>query len=148
MSVAAVPPTAALAAELEQRVAGLWWELTQSVPSELSRTAASVLANLEVDGPQRVTALAARERVSQPAMSLLLQRVERLGLVTRESDPADRRATLVAITRDGQHALEERAASRSLWLEVRLTQLDPGAREALAAALPALDALLGTEVAA
>jgi DNA-binding MarR family transcriptional regulator len=93
----------------------------------LSITTLSVLATLSRQGPARLTALAAAEGISQPAMSQLVQRLEQQGLVTRASDPADRRAALIAIT-DGGRALQAdlRRASR-----IRLAEL--------LAALPAED---------
>ena len=48
--------------------------------------------------PIRLTALAAKEGVSQPSMTQLIQRLERLGLVTRLADPDDGRAALIGIT--------------------------------------------------
>lgn len=67
-----------------------------------SLTSRTVLATLEADGPTRLTALAAVTGASQPSMTQLVGRLEREGLVTRLIDPDDARATLVAITADGQ----------------------------------------------
>jgi DNA-binding MarR family transcriptional regulator len=63
-------------------------------------TASLVLAHLD-EGPARISVLAAAGGVSQPSMTELVGRLEREGLVTRFSDPADGRATLVAITPSG-----------------------------------------------
>ncbi|MFZ0906026.1 MAG: MarR family transcriptional regulator [Mycobacterium sp.] len=62
----------------------------------------TVLATLEEDGPTRLTALAAPSGVSQPAMTQLVGRLERDGLVVRLVDPDDARATLVDITGAGR----------------------------------------------
>ena len=62
----------------------------------------TVLATLEEDGPTRLTALAAANGVSQPAMTQLVGRLERDGLVIRLIDPDDARATLVDITDTGR----------------------------------------------
>jgi DNA-binding MarR family transcriptional regulator len=62
----------------------------------------TVLATLEEDGPTRLTALAAPNGVSQPAMTQLVGRLERDGLVVRLVDPDDARATLVDITGAGR----------------------------------------------
>jgi DNA-binding MarR family transcriptional regulator len=69
---------------------------------DLSLTAASTLASMERHGPQRITALAAAEGVSQPSMTQLVQRLELRGLVARSSDPADARVALAGITGDGR----------------------------------------------
>ena len=76
----------------------LWWRVSSELPSELSRTSASLLRHLSERGPQRVTALATREKVAQPTMSVIVKRLVARGLVERRTDPGDRRATLVAIT--------------------------------------------------
>lgn len=149
-SAAASPPASAagttdLGAALEQRVVGLWWLLTRGLPSDLSRTAASVLATLGLEGPQRVTTLAARESIAQPSMSQLLQRLERKGLVERREDPADRRACRMAITAAGEQAMRSRAQARSAWLDERLQQLPAADRDALAGSLAAFDTLIATE---
>jgi DNA-binding MarR family transcriptional regulator len=70
----------------------------------LSLAARGVLGSLEEAGPTRLTALAAASGVSQPAMTQLVGRLERDGLVVRLIDPDDARATLVDLT-DAGHAL-------------------------------------------
>ena len=133
---------AALAAALEGtlgRTFGLFRSLSQ--PSGLSMTAATTLSTLERNGPSRLTALAAREGVTQPAMTQLITRLADAGLVCREPDPDDGRVVLVTITDEGRATLARRRARRAEKLTVILAQLGPEHRAALAAALPALDAL-------
>src|SRR5947209_10506423 len=67
-----------------------------------SLTSRTVLRTLQEDGPTRLTELAAATGVSQPAMTQLVGRMEREGLVVRLMDPADARATLVDITAAGR----------------------------------------------
>ena len=133
---------AALATALEGtlgRTFGLFRALSQ--PSGLSMTAATTLSTLERNGPSRLTALAAREGVTQPAMTQLITRLADAGLVCREPDPDDGRVVRVTITDEGRATLARRRARRAEKLTVILAQLDPEHRAALAAALPALDAL-------
>jgi|SRR5450756_62622 len=127
-----------LAADLD-RVVGLYRSLSQ--PSALSMTAAGTLATLERSGPRRLTVLAAREGVTQPAMTQLITRLEDAGLVRRAADPGDGRVVLVAITDDGRATLASRRARRAEKLAAILAQLSPDHRAALTAALPALAAL-------
>jgi DNA-binding MarR family transcriptional regulator len=134
-----------LGAALEDRVAHLWWQLLRSAGGDLSRTAAAVLAALRQEGPLRVTDLATRESVAQPTMTVLVNRLEREGLVGRTPDPADGRATLVAVTPSGLERLEERARRRAEWLGQRLEALEPEHRRALREALAALDELIDPE---
>lgn len=129
---------AGLSAGLE-RVVGLLRGLSQ--PSGLSMTAASTMAALERTGPARLTALAARAGVTQPAMTQLISRLEDAGLVRREADAADGRVVRVAITDEGRATMARRRAGRAERLAVILAQLSPEHRAALAAALPAFDAL-------
>jgi DNA-binding MarR family transcriptional regulator len=129
---------AGLSAGLE-RVVGLLRALSQ--PSGLSMTAVATLATLERSGPKRLTALAALAGVTQPAMTQLISRLEDEALVRREADPADGRVVQVVITVEGKATLARRRALRADRLAVVLAQLSPEHRAALAAALPALDAL-------
>ncbi|HEU4975792.1 MAG TPA: MarR family transcriptional regulator [Baekduia sp.] len=138
MPEATAPTT--LAADVEDAVMALWRGLLQHVDDGLSRTSASVLTTL-CDGPRRITELATAQSVAQPTMTVAVQRLEARGLVVRERDPRDRRATNVAITDLGRETLARRRATRAALLDERLAALDPAAREALTAALPALRAL-------
>src|SRR4051794_9462407 len=66
--------------------------------ADLSASAAFAINRVSREGPLRLTTLAAKEGVSQPSMTQLIQRLERQDLVTRLGDPEDGRATLIGIT--------------------------------------------------
>ena len=139
---AAAPAGDALAAEVAaalERVVGLFRWL--SPPSGLSLTAAATLATLERSGPYRLTVLADREAVTQPAMTQLVARLQEAGLVNRAADPADGRVVQVQITGAGRAVLAQRRAVRAQRLAAILPDLGAADRAALAAALPAMDAL-------
>lgn len=53
----------------------------------------------------RLTELAARARVSRPAMAELVDDLQRLGVVERRPDPSDRRAKLIVLTDQGRDAV-------------------------------------------
>ncbi|MGH3250498.1 MAG: MarR family winged helix-turn-helix transcriptional regulator [Trebonia sp.] len=129
---------AALAGDLE-RIVGLFRSLSPA--SGLSMTAAATMAGIERLGPQRLTVLAAREGVTQPAMTQLISRLEESGLVRREPCREDGRVVMVAITDAGRAMLARRRVGRTERLTGILAQLGPDQRAALASALPALDAL-------
>jgi DNA-binding MarR family transcriptional regulator len=135
---AKVPSDAELAALVEQLIGDLWWRVNSELPSELSRTSASILKNLREQGPQRVTTLAEREQVAQPTMSVIIKRLGARGLVQRQLDPGDRRATLVAITPLGLDTLTQRAQLRSQWFASRLAGLEGQDRHAVATAVAKL----------
>ena len=134
--------TAGLAGDVAgglERLIGLFRWL--SPPSGLSLTAAATLATLERSGPCRLTWLAEREGVTQPAMTQLIARLQDAGLVTRASDPEDGRVVQVRITDDGRAMLAHRRSVRAERVAVLLARLSPADQAALAAALPAIDAL-------
>jgi DNA-binding MarR family transcriptional regulator len=112
--------------------------IRESPPSALSRTASGILSTLERHGPQRITALADREFVTQPAMTGMVQRLESIGLVAREADPEDARAAIIAITLAGVAALRERRHVHDEAIAARLATLSPTDREAIAAAATAI----------
>ena len=139
-------PVDSLAAEVAaalERLIGLFRSLSPA--SGLSLTAAATLATLERFGPSRLTWLAVREGVTQPAMTQLIARLEDAGLVDRAADPADGRVVQVRITADGRATLAGRRAVRAERLAGLLDRLSPEERGALATALPAMDALVNAQ---
>src|SRR6478752_507717 len=83
-----------------------------AVRTGLGLTANLTLGTLNREGPARVTALAAAASIGQPAMTELVQRLERQGLVTRVDDPGDGRAALVTITDAGRALLDDQRRDR------------------------------------
>jgi DNA-binding MarR family transcriptional regulator len=100
-----------------------------------SLTSRNVLAALATDGPSRLTALAAATGIAQPAMTQLVGRLEREGLVVRLIDPEDARATLVAITDAGRALRAELHQSLHERMAERLDRLPAGDQATLALAL-------------
>jgi len=133
---------AGVAAGLERLIGLFRW---LSPPSGLSLTAAATLATLERSGPRRLTALAAREGVTQPAMTQLVARLQDGGLAERVPDPADGRVVQVSITAEGRAMLAGRRAVRAERVALLLARLSPDEQAALAAALPAMDALASAQ---
>lgn len=104
-----------------QRIAALFLELN-SIAVRLDRavgegghggysgnSAIGVMTLLSLDGPQRPKDLAARTHLSSGGLTLLLQRLERDGVVTVERGglPSDRRAALAALTSRGERIVAE-----------------------------------------
>ncbi|MBB2909548.1 DNA-binding MarR family transcriptional regulator [Streptosporangium becharense] len=108
------------------------------VKQRLSFTTLSVLHTLEGRGPMRLTELTAAEQVTQPAITQLVAKLERDGLVERRPDPSDGRAVLVHVTDAGAAVVRSRRAERVAGLERLTAALTPAERDAIAAALPAL----------
>ncbi|MGX9789267.1 MarR family winged helix-turn-helix transcriptional regulator [Mycobacterium sp. MMS18-G62] len=91
--------------------------------TELSASAAFVMNRVCREGPIRLTVLASKEGVSQPSMTQLIQRLERLNLVARLADPDDGRASLIGITQRGQTLLNERTRMRRERLKALMATL-------------------------
>ncbi|MDT8912573.1 MarR family transcriptional regulator [Amycolatopsis sp. PS_44_ISF1] len=98
-------------------------------------TAVMCLGRLDREGPARLSALGAAEGVSQPSMSQLVQRLERLGLVARVKDPEDGRAFLIAISDAGRALVAGRLRARHDRLGELLATLSPEDGVALRSAM-------------
>jgi DNA-binding MarR family transcriptional regulator len=133
---------AELAGRLRVAVGLLVRRLRQRDPGHLSTAQLSALITVEASGPMRSGDLAARERVAAPTMTRLIGVMADAGLVTRGPDPSDARGSLVALAPGGAAALAAVRRERNNILSRRLAALPAEQRAALAAALPALEALL------
>ncbi len=88
-------------------------EMARELHPELEPAAYGLLVRLEAAGRQRATELAAYFGVGKATMSRQLRALEVLGLVAREPDPADGRASLVGLTEEGRERfLRVRAPAR------------------------------------
>lgn len=89
-----------------------------------------------------VRELAARERMSAPAMSGYVARLEKLGLVRRTPSDVDRRRHGLSLTPAGERVLRSVKSRRTAWLAARLEGLDPDELAAVDAAVEPLLQLL------
>jgi DNA-binding MarR family transcriptional regulator len=112
-------------------------------PNDISLTAASTIWRLQREGPRKLTDLALAEGVTQPAMTQLVQRLEREGLVVRSADPTDRRVVLIEVTPAGVELLERRRAVRAEHLAALMEDMSEQDQALIAAALPALERMAG-----
>jgi len=139
-TTAARAPSATMTTETLDAFLSLWRHL---IPSEgVSQTAGSTLDLLLRSEALRLTVLAEREAVSQPAMTGLVSRQQAAGLVVRRADPSDGRAVLVELTAAGRALIEDRRARRAAAMEGLLDLLDPGERARFNAAIPVLRRLI------
>ena len=130
-----------LAAALPQRASALTRIFFARTATGSSRAEVGVLAALSSQ-PYRITELAAREGISQPGVTQLVNRLERRGLVERRTDPHDGRVVVVAITDDGGRELDRVRAEYRALLHEEITALDDAEVETLAAAVGILDRLI------
>ncbi|MGH9094108.1 MAG: MarR family winged helix-turn-helix transcriptional regulator [Acidimicrobiales bacterium] len=124
---------------------GLATVIVRATPRELSLTAASVLSALERGGAQRITDLAGSQGVAQPSMTSLVTRLERFGLVRRQTDPSDGRVVLAALAEGGAEHLARRRRQGRQAVEGLLDRLPADDLDVLEAALPAIRRILDLE---
>jgi DNA-binding MarR family transcriptional regulator len=89
-----------------------------------------------------VRELATRERVTPPAMSNHVDRLERDGLVSRTPSTSDRRRVGLTLTDEGQRVLRRVRSRRTAWLATRLRGLSAEELAAVGAAIEPLSRLL------
>jgi DNA-binding MarR family transcriptional regulator len=90
-------------------------------------------------GPLRMAALAEALRVVPRSATGVVEGLEELGLVRRETDPADRRSVLVSLTDVGRGTLDELAEARRQTAEELFGTLDPADQRRLLALLARVD---------
>ena len=86
--------------------------------------------------------LAAEERISAPALSGHVDRLEKAGLLERARSTDDRRRVGLTLMVDGAKLLKRVRARRTTWLAQRLRQLNQDEVAAVEAALEPLRRLL------
>ena len=141
---AAQPPDRALDARLlTEAVARLRRALRTSIRTDypwetLPMAQVELLQVLGEHSPARVGDLAVRQHLAASTVSGLIGQMIGSGLVARETDPADRRASVVTLTDVGREQLTAWTRAHEQRLDVALTALDDAERAAVQSALPAL----------
>ena len=87
--------------------ARLHYRLVQSAGVRLDPGGAALLYVLYSNGDSRVTALADLLGVDAPTVTRKVQQLEREGLVAREGDAEDRRASRIRLTANGRRTLDK-----------------------------------------
>ncbi len=107
--------------------------------SQLPNASLAVLEHLALAGPLTIGEAATHLRRAQSVVSEIVSHLQRQGLLDRESDPADRRRTLIWLTQAGHAALHRQQEVLSAELvEGALSRMPPDQAGALTAALRAL----------
>jgi DNA-binding MarR family transcriptional regulator len=113
---------------------------------QLPGASRAVLEHLAMAGPLTVGEAAAHLNRAQSVVSEIVTHLERQGLLERESDPGDRRRTLVWLTPAGHEALRrDREVLGTDLLAPALDRLPPGQADALITALRTLVDLAGSD---
>lgn len=114
--------------------------------TSLSLSQLSALAVLDAAGPMSAGDLAAAESVQPPTMTKVLAALVDRDLVSREADPDDRRAVVLAVTPAGRAVVDAERRARDAWLSAALDALDPERRDGLTALIPVLESLANAEI--
>jgi DNA-binding MarR family transcriptional regulator len=133
------------AARLRVAVARLARQLRQDSPGGLSPSQWSALATVEDHRSLRIGDLADREGVSAPTATRLVASLEEAGLLSRTSDPADRRTSHIALTEAGRAKLDWARSVRTASLADRLSTMPESDVARLLELLPLLESFLVTD---
>lgn len=114
--------------------------------SELSPTDAWLVRHLCEHGPARMSTLAAWQGVDRSTMTTAVRRLEKAGLVARDTDPADRRAIVVCATPAGHAAHRANCEAATAVLTQILASWSDAEREQLVASLDRFVAGVGRYV--
>ena len=98
----------------------------------------SALSVVVFGGPIRITDLARAEQVRTPTMTPIVAALERDGLVTRQADATDARASVLHATPKGRRLLADGRSRRVRRLAADLRPLSAGERRTVRAAADAL----------
>jgi DNA-binding MarR family transcriptional regulator len=109
-------------------------------PWDVTPSQARALGVLTRHGPVRLGALSEHLRIAPRSATEVVDSLATAGLVERRPDPADRRATLVAVTARGDAVAAGIRAARAAEADDFFARLDEADRAALAAILEKLRA--------
>jgi DNA-binding MarR family transcriptional regulator len=110
--------------------------------SGLTPSQLSALGVIVRQGPLRLSDLAEIESINPTMLSRLVAALDDGGLIRRNADPADRRASLLQVTPAGRRTHDRLRDERGRILAAGLAALGPEDRAAVEAALPALEQLV------
>lgn len=96
-------------------------------------------------GPQRASALAGTLRLSRPTMSKQLRRLSDAGLVRRDQDPDDARASIVSLSERGRDAYDRLVREGIVIVRTALAEWDAAGTNAFARDLSRFVAALAVE---
>lgn len=99
---------------LGRKARGMSQDIARQVHPELDAAAYGLLMRLSETGPCRASELADFFGIGKGTMSRQLKDLEALGLVQKEKDPADGRASLLELTDEGRRRYDRARHCRSV----------------------------------
>lgn len=116
------------------------------VHPELNATSYMLLSTLNEHGARRAAYLAELFALDKGSVSRFVHQLVELGLIERSPDPADGRASILAVTDDAVRRLAEVRGDRRAHFEDRLDSWDPDDIEDLATRLGRFNVALSDPV--
>jgi DNA-binding MarR family transcriptional regulator len=107
---------------LIRRVRRVIGERARAVHPDLQPASYLMLTHLASEGPQRSSVMSERFNVDKGAISRQVQHLCDLGLLERERDPLDGRASLISASSDAVLRMEAVNRDRRTWLEGQLAE--------------------------
>ena len=108
----------------------------------LAQTDVWLLSHLAATGPARMSALAEWQAVDPSTMTAQVKHLERAGLARRHTDPTDRRASIVTLTKEGETVCDEIRRGASAFFADLLSGWTPEQRRELIESMTRLSAAL------
>lgn len=136
---------AALASHLRLGITRLARKLRREGDPGVTPTLLAALSTIERHGPMTAGSLASHEQVEKPTVTRLLAALEARDLVTRTSDPLDRRIAWLKVTPEGRRLLQRTRRRKDEYLAKRLKGLPPGDLATLQRAAALVERLTGGE---
>ncbi len=146
----ALTTTAAETTELANRLRPVLLKLARELRREIHSLGVtggqvSLLVQIKFSPGIGIRELAARERISVPAISKFVARLEEAGLVQRAPVGGDKRRVGLTLTTSGHRVLRSVRSKRTAWLAARLRTLGADAIAAIVAAIEPLTELLAVD---
>jgi DNA-binding MarR family transcriptional regulator len=107
---------------LIRRVRRVIGERARAVHPDLQPASYLMLTFLAAEGPQRSSVVSETFNVDKGAISRQVQHLSDLGLLVREPDPADGRATLISASPDAVSRMTSVDRDRRRWLDEQLAE--------------------------
>ncbi|WP_031064333.1 MarR family winged helix-turn-helix transcriptional regulator [Streptomyces sp. NRRL WC-3742] len=105
--------------------AQLYSRLTEGLGEAVDETTYPVLSGLDRTGPRSAADLAGEIGLDRSGVTRRATRLEEAGLLRREPDPHDRRATLLALTDDGRRVVDTTRRRLASHIEESLASWPP-----------------------
>jgi DNA-binding MarR family transcriptional regulator len=116
--------------------------IRQRATSRVTPSQLAVLVTVDAHGPLTLGEIASRENMRAPSASRIVAALEQQAMVTRQTDPTDRRVSLIDVSREGRSFVAEHREWGRSWIAGRVEALDADEVDRIRAALPALERLL------